>query len=132
MAIVNTADAVKSWGDCYPTVDGSGNVARWELSRKYEKDGYESEFSQTIEQSEETPEGTVENFALKAPSAFTQAELLSLLPLAHLDEVYESQFTSVKVDVQPVRNRVDDFVPGDLDVGDLSILEGIDTGSLGL
>ena len=88
----------------------SSKVQKWDLSAIYENDSegdatyYTSTFSTTVEATDS--EGTV-NFAKKAKSSWTKAEIEGLMPIAHWDTVFASQVDSVITSpvVQPTPDK---------------------------
>lgn len=99
MSLINTASAVKELKGATPTVDNSGKVTSWKIELEYSLNDYVSNFSDTIKIEEPS----------KAPSDYTKTELLALANTAHLDEVFESQYTSVKLPEPATETTVSDF-----------------------
>lgn len=81
-----------------PTINLEDKVVKWDIEIKYEKNGYESNFSKMLEF-----DGT------KSPSDFTKAELFEAAGEEHLDAVFDSQYESVMNAPAPTESKVDDF-----------------------
>lgn len=97
--MANTTSAVKTFKSAVPTVNADGKVTSWKLSMEYSLNDYVSEFSQNVKIEEPS----------KAPEDYSKSELEALMNTEHWDAVYESQYTSVKVDVAPAETTVSDF-----------------------
>lgn len=99
MAIVNTASVVKTLKAATPTVNSDGKVISWRLEVEYSLNDYVSVFSPKVDIEEPS----------KAPSDYSKAELFALVDTSFLDEVYESQYTSVKMITPATETVVSDF-----------------------
>lgn len=99
MALINTASAAKELKGATPTVDASGKVTEWRIEIEYSLNDYVSSFSNRVKIEEPS----------KAPSDYTKAELFALADTARLDEVFESQYTSVKIAEPATETTVSDF-----------------------
>ena len=75
--MAHSDDATKTWVSAIPTANADGKVRKWDVKYKYTLNS----FSHTFNKSEkiETPS--------KAPGAYTQAELLTLMNKDHWDKV---------------------------------------------
>lgn len=103
----HSEDATKVLEEAIPTTNSDGNVVSWKVTYSYEKESYKTDFSEDILQVEEDE---TENFALQAPSKFTQAGLVALLPVYHWNDVYTSQYESVHPAVPaPVETTDNEF-----------------------
>ena len=99
MALTNTASAVKELKGATPKVNASGKVTEWKIEIKYSLNDYVSSFPNRVKIEEPS----------KAPSDYTKAELFALVDTAYLDEVFESQYTSVKFAGPETETTVSDF-----------------------
>ena len=110
--MAHSDDATKKLEKAIPTKNADGNVIKWVLIYSYEKNEFKSEYSHEAHQTEDGEEV----FALKAPTAFTQAELIALCPTDHWADVYNSQYESTHAEVTPAVETTDD----EFDVSTLS------------
>jgi hypothetical protein len=94
----HTDNAVKTITKATPTVDLDGNVIKWYVEVEYSLNDYVSKFNKQVE---------VE--AIKAPEAFTKAELWELINEAHLDAVFDSMYESTHSTQAPTESKVDGF-----------------------
>ena len=94
----HTDNAVKTITKAIPTVDLDGKVIKWDVEVEYSLNDYVSNFQKSVE---------VE--ATKAPASFSKAELWEAIDEAHLDTVYESQYVSTQISVEPTEVKVDGF-----------------------
>ena len=90
MALTNTANATKTLKDAKPFANEAGLVQKWSITVEYELNDYKSSFNQNIDAGDTT-------FAPAAVDTFTQAQLLALFKNERPDNVFEAQYTSVKV-----------------------------------
>ena len=97
-------DATKSWVSAIPKKNADGNVIEWRCQYKYTLNS----FSHTFNKSEkiETPS--------KAPGAYTQAELLTLMNKDHWDDMFNKKY-AVYIATPPTRT-----VDASFDVSGLS------------
>lgn len=94
----HTDNAVKTITKATPTVDLDGKVIKWDVEVEYSLNDYVSKFNKTVE---------VE--PTKVPDSYSKAELWEAVNEAHLDAVYESQYVSTQIPVEPTEVKVDDF-----------------------
>ncbi len=94
----HTENATKTITKAIPTVDLDDKVIKWDVEVEYSLNDYVSKFNKSVE---------VE--ATKAPASFSKAELWELVNETHLDAVYESQYVSTQIPVEPTEVKVDDF-----------------------
>ena len=75
-------DATKAWVSAIPKKNADGNVMEWQCKYKYTLNA----FSHTFDKREkiETPS--------KAPAAYTQAELLTLMDKDHWDDMFNMKY----------------------------------------
>ena len=81
-------DATKAWVSAIPKKNADGNVMEWNCRYSYTLNA----FSHTFEKSEkiEVPS--------KAPAAYTQAELLTLMDKDHWDDMFNRKYAeSIRV-----------------------------------
>lgn len=102
--MAHSDDATKTLEKAVPTKNTDGNVVKWDITYSYEKNEYKSEYTHEAHQTEDGEEV----FALKAPTAFTQAELIALCPTDHWANVYNSQYESTHPEVAPAVETSDD------------------------
>ena len=81
-------DATKAWVSAVPKKNADGNVIEWHCKYKYTlavegKADYVHTFDKRVEI--ETPS--------KAPAAYTQAELLTLMDKDHWDDMFNKKYT---------------------------------------
>ena len=81
--MTHASDATKAWVSAIPKANADGNVIEWRCRYKYTLNGY----SHTFDKREkiETPS--------KAPSGYTQAELLTLMNKDHWDDMFNKKYT---------------------------------------
>ncbi len=89
-------DATKAWVSAVPKKNADGNVIEWHCKYKYTlavegKVDYVHTFDKRVEI--ETPS--------KAPAAYTQAELLTLMDKDHWDDMFNKKY-AYHILVQPV------------------------------
>ena len=89
-------DATKAWVSAVPKKNADGNVIEWHCKYKYTlavegKADYVHTFDKRVEI--ETPS--------KAPAAYTQAELLTLMDKDHWDDMFNKKY-AYHILVQPV------------------------------
>ena len=91
-------DATKSWVSAIPKKNADGNVIEWRCQYKYTLNS----FSHTFNKSEkiETPS--------KAPGAYTQAELLTLMNKDHWDDMFNKKY-AVSIASVPVETTDNSF-----------------------
>ena len=91
-------DATKAWVSAIPKKNADGNVMEWRCRYKYTLNA----FSHTFEKSEkiETPS--------KAPAAYTQAELLTLMDKDHWDDMFNKKY-AVSIASVPVETTDNSF-----------------------
>ena len=91
-------DATKAWVSAVPTKNADGNVIEWRCKYKYTL----NDFSHTFDKTEkiETPS--------QAPSAYTQAELLTLMDKDHWDDMFNKKYT-VHTTPTPVETTDESF-----------------------
>ena len=91
-------DAVKAWVSAVPKKNADGNVMEWRCRYSYTLNA----FSHTFEKSEkiEVPS--------KAPAAYTQAELLTLMDKDHWDDMFNKKY-AVSIASTPVETTDNSF-----------------------
>ena len=77
-------DATKTWVSAIPRNNADGNVIEWTVKYKYTLNSFEHTFNKT--EKIESPS--------KAPSSYTQAELLTLMDKDHWDDMFNKKYTS--------------------------------------
>ena len=75
-------DATKAWVSAIPKKNADGNVMEWRCKYKYTLNTYSHTFDKT--EKIETPS--------KAPDAYTQAELLTLMNKDHWDDMFNKKY----------------------------------------
>ena len=81
-------DATKAWVSAIPTKNSDGNVIEWRCKYSYTLNAYSHTFDKT--EKIETPS--------KAPAAYTQAELLTLMDKDHWDDMFNKKYAeSIRV-----------------------------------
>ena len=82
--MTHASDATKAWVSAVPKKNADGNVMEWHCRYSYTLNGY----SHTFDKREkiETPS--------KAPAAYTQAELLTLMDKDHWDDMFNKKYTA--------------------------------------
>ena len=80
--MAHSDDATKSWVSAIPKKNADGNVIEWRCKYNYTLNTY----SHTFDKREkiETPS--------KAPSGYTQAELLTLMNKDHWDDMFNKKY----------------------------------------
>jgi hypothetical protein len=76
-------DATKAWVSAVPTTNADGNVMDWHCKYKYTLNSYSHTFDRRV--IIETPS--------KAPAAYTQAELLTLMDKDYWDDMFNKKYT---------------------------------------
>ena len=76
-------DATKAWVSAVPKKNADGNVIEWHCKYKYTLNAFSHTFDKT--EKIETPS--------KAPVAYTQAELLTLMDKDHWDDMFNKKYT---------------------------------------
>ena len=76
-------DATKTWVSAIPKMNADGNVIEWHCKYKYTLNTYSHTFDK-IEKIE---------VPSKAPAAYTQAELLTLMNKDHWDDMFNKKYT---------------------------------------
>ena len=91
-------DATKAWVSAVPRMNADGNVMEWRCRYSYTLNDY----SHTFDKSEkiETPS--------KAPAAYTQAELLTLMDKDHWDDMFNKKY-AVSIASVPVETTDNSF-----------------------
>ena len=91
-------DATKAWVSAIPKKNADGNVMEWRCRYSYTLNA----FSHTFEKSEkiEVPS--------KAPAAYTQAELLTLMDKDHWDDMFNRKY-AVSIASVPVETTDTSF-----------------------
>ena len=82
--MTHASDATKTWVSATPKVNADGNVIMWRCKYNYTLNTY----SYTFDKREkiDTPS--------KAPAAYTQAELLTLMDKAHWDDMFNRKYVA--------------------------------------
>ena len=81
-------DATKAWVSAIPKKNADGNVMEWHCKYKYTLNA----FSHTFDKREKIESPS------KAPAAYTQAELLTLMNKDHWDDMFNKKYAeSVRV-----------------------------------
>ena len=80
--MTHASDATKAWVSAIPKKNADGNVMEWHCRYQYTLNA----FSHTFDKREkiETPS--------KAPAAYTQAELLTLMDKDHWDDMFNKKY----------------------------------------
>tara|TARA_Y100000034_G_C6727841_1_gene322301 strand:+ start:370 stop:684 length:315 start_codon:yes stop_codon:yes gene_type:complete len=96
--MAHSDDATKTWVKAIPKKNADGNVIEWYCEYTYTL----NDFSHTFEKSEkvETPS--------KAPSGYTQAELLILMDKDHWDDMFNKKY-EVSIAVTPIETTETSF-----------------------
>jgi|TARA_Y100000310_G_scaffold101996_1_gene100148 hypothetical protein len=81
-------DATKSWEKAIPKVNGDGNVTEWFLYYNYTLGDYSRTFENKLMVEEPS----------KAPSAYTKAELLTMMDESRMDVRFNKRYA---VDLRP-------------------------------
>ena len=77
-------DATKAWVSAIPKKNADGNVIEWNCKYRYTLNTYSHTFDKT--EIIETPS--------KAPAAYTQAELLTLMDKDHWDDMFNKKYAT--------------------------------------
>ena len=91
-------DATKAWVSAIPKKNADGNVIEWRCKYKYTLNTYSHTFDK-IEKIE---------VPSKAPAAYTQAELLTLMNKDHWDDMFNKKYT-VHITPTPVETTDTSF-----------------------
>ena len=91
-------DATKAWVSATPKKNADGNVIEWRCKYKYTLNTYSHTFDKT--EKIETPS--------KAPDAYTQAELLTLMNKDHWDDMFNKKY-AVSIASVPVETTDTSF-----------------------
>jgi hypothetical protein len=86
----------KEWVSAKPKINANGNVTEWSVEYKY-TDG---DFSHTFSKSEKIKEPS------KAPSEYSKSEILSLMDVAHWNDMFNKKHNVYKN--PPAVETVDD------------------------
>jgi len=81
--MTHASDATKAWVSAIPTKNSDGNVIEWRCKYSYTLNAY----SHTFDKREKIEPPS------KAPSAYTQAELLTLMDKDHWDDMFNKKYT---------------------------------------
>ena len=86
--MTHASDATKAWVSAIPKKNADGNVIEWRCRYSYTLNA----FSHTFDKREkiETPS--------KAPAAYTQAELLTIMDKDHWDDMFNKKYASWTAD----------------------------------
>ena len=87
--MAHSDDATKTWVSATPTKNADGNVIKWNCKYKYtlavaDKDDYVHIFDKNVKI--DTPS--------KAPAAYTQAELLTIMDKDHWDVMFNKKYVA--------------------------------------
>ena len=77
-------DATKAWVSAIPKKNADGNVMEWHCKYKYTLNA----FSHTFDKREKI------EIPSKAPAAYTQAELLTLMDKDHWDDMFNRKYVA--------------------------------------
>ena len=91
-------DATKAWVSAIPKKNADGNVIEWRCRYKYTLNAYSHTFEKT--EKIDTPS--------KAPAAYTQAELLTLMDKDHWDDIFNKKY-AVSIASVPVETTDNSF-----------------------
>ena len=80
--MTHASDATKAWVSAIPKKNADGNVIMWHCKYSYTLNGYSHTFDKR--ENIETPS--------KAPAAYTQAELLTLMDKDHWDDMFNKKY----------------------------------------
>ena len=81
--MTHASDATKAWVSAIPKVNADGNVMEWYCRYQYTLNDFFKIFDKT--EKIEVPS--------KAPAAYTQAELLTLMDKDHWDDMFNKKYT---------------------------------------
>ena len=89
-------DATKTWVSAVPKKNADGNVIEWQCKYKYTLavEG-KADYVHTFEKTEKIEPPS------KAPAAYTQAELLTLMDKDHWDDMFNKKYAH-HISVKPV------------------------------
>ena len=96
--MAHSDDATKAWVSAVPTTNADGNVIDWHCKYKYTLNSYSHTFDKRV--IIETPS--------KAPNAYTQAELLTLMNKDHWDDMFNKKY-GVSIASAPVETADTSF-----------------------
>ena len=91
-------DATKAWVSAIPKKNADGNVIEWHCKYKYTLNA----FSHTFDKREKIEPPS------KAPAAYTQAELLTLMDKDHWDDMFNKKY-GYHISVKPVETTDNSF-----------------------
>ena len=80
--MTHASDATKAWVSAIPKKNADGNVIGWTCKYRYTLNSFSHTFEKKVEI------GT----ASKAPDAYTQAELLTLMDKDHWDNMFNKKY----------------------------------------
>ena len=80
--MTHASDATKIWVSAIPKKNADGNVMEWKCQYKYTLNSFSHTFDKT--EKIEVPS--------KAPNAYTQAELLTLMDKNHWDDMFNKKY----------------------------------------
>ena len=80
--MTHASDATKAWVSAIPTKNSDGNVIEWRCKYSYTLNAY----SHTFDKREKIEPPS------KAPAAYTQAELLTLMDKDHWDDMFNKKY----------------------------------------
>ena len=89
--MTHASDATKAWVSAVPKMNADGNVIEWHCRYKYTLNA----FSHTFDKREKIEPPS------KAPAAYTQAELLTIMDKAHWDDMFNKKY-AVSIASTPV------------------------------
>ena len=95
--MAHSDDATKAWVSAIPKKNADGNVIEWNCKYSYTLNS----FSHTFDKIKKVE-------ALKAPAAYTQAELLTLMDKDHWDDMFNKKY-GVSIIVAPVETTDTSF-----------------------
>ena len=96
--MTHASDATKAWVKAIPKTNSDGNVIEWRCEYKYTLNDFSHTFDNKIRI--EIPS--------KAPSGYTQAELLTLLDKPHWDDMFNKKY-GVSIASAPVETTDNSF-----------------------
>ena len=96
--MTHASDATKAWVSAVPKKNADGNVMEWHCRYSYTLNA----FSHTFEKSEKIESPS------KAPAAYTQAELLTLMDKDHWDDMFNKKY-AVSIASVPVETTDNSF-----------------------
>ena len=82
--MTHASDATKAWVSAVPKMNADGNVIEWHCKYKYTLNA----FSHTFDKREKIEPPS------KAPAAYTQAELLTLMDKDHWDDMFNKKYVA--------------------------------------